>query len=299
MTGDIDVDLHETKNMKKRKRLHDHTLLLLELHPLDTHLRKRRRALGSLTPRQRLLMYVPIHVLRSTLRGSRRGYTPRTLTRRTSRRPHITRRVRSQGWRRAPSRAGSGVDERVPMLVRELPLRWCLGGSTGTLLDLWTHRVSRWLFCDGWEDWGGCSARSVSVVTGRRVLPDDLNYLSAVLQRQSWGTTLAFRALLGLRAFTYKFGFRDVIVLLPRERLGRWLGQGSQTLDSIRVTMIGSLVIGIGHVVTSPIQALGSPIGTTSELPRYPWYRRRRLPCSNPWQILHSANLSWQPSLQT
>ena len=75
-----------------------------------------------------------------------------------------------------------------------------------------------------------------------RGLADYVDYLSAVLERRSLRTTtLMFRMLFRLRALTHEFRFRDRVVLLPRERLRGRLEQGRQTLDRIRVPLIGSL----------------------------------------------------------
>ena len=96
----------------------------------------------------------------------------------------------------------------------------------------------------------GASPRSVGVVPHRRVLADNVDQLSAVLERRSRRpTALAFRALFRLRAFTHKFRFRDHVVLLPRERLWGRLGQRRQTLDRIRVPMIRSLYIASGFMI--------------------------------------------------
>ena len=137
------------------------------------------------------------------------------------------------------------------MLVGKLSLRrWPLRRA---LWYLWTHvhRVHdrrRGLllvqFGDRREDRRPTGTRSVRVVPRSRVLADNVDNLSAVLERRSRRTTaLTFRSLLRLRALTHKFRFRDGVVLLPRERLWGWLRQCRQTLDRIRVPMIGSLYI--------------------------------------------------------
>lgn len=169
---------------KNKERLHDHTLLLFELHPLDTHFRKRRRALDSRTRRWWLRTPIDVLVLRSTLRQRGRRYTSRTLTRRTSRRSCITRRVRPRRWWRVPSRTRTGIDQRVTVLVGELSmgLCLCLGSWAGRRLYLWTHRVRRRLFCDRNKVRGSCCARSVRIVACHRVLPDDFDHLSTVFQ---------------------------------------------------------------------------------------------------------------------
>ena len=197
------------------------------------------------------------------------------------------------------------------MLVGKLSLRlrWRL------YRDLWTHihRVRRrLLFSDGWQDrrrpssCGSGRPRSVSVVPRRRVLPDDIDHLSAVLDRWSrCPTALAFRTLLRLRTLPHQFRFRDRVMLLPRERLWRRLGQRRQTLDRIRVPMIGSLYIApgimISHLVALQSQspALDLPTGTTSELPQCPWNPRLQLPCNTPSQIQRSATPSSPPFPQT
>ena len=243
-----------------------------------------------------------------------RGHTSRTLTGRTSSRPCVARRIRSRRRRRHSRRVGTGVHQRVSMLVGKLSLRlgWRLYRD---LWHLWTHihRVRRWLlFSDGWQDWRRPNAstsgrpRAVCVVPCRRVLPDDIDDLSAVLDRRSrCPTALAFRALFRLRALPHQFRFRDRVVLLPRKRLWRRLGQRRQTLHRIRVPMIGSLYIASGimisHLVALQSQspALDLPTGTTSELPRYPWTHPPQLPCNTPSQIQRSATPSSPPFPQT
>jgi hypothetical protein len=80
------------------------------------------------------------------------------------------------------------------------------------------------------------------VLSRRRVLPNNVNHLSTILDRRSRClTALAFRTLLRLRALTHQLRFRDRVVPLPRERLWGRLRQRRQTLDRIRVPMIGSL----------------------------------------------------------
>lgn len=105
------------------------------------------------------------------------------------------------------------------MLVRELSLALSLSlwSRARTGRCLWTHPLERQLFRDrrqgGRRYWAG----RVSVVTCQRVLPNDVNDLPTVLKRCSRGSALTFRALLGLGTFTNQFGFRDVVVFLPRE----------------------------------------------------------------------------------
>ena len=200
------------------------------------------------------------------------------------------------------------------MLVGKLSLRLRRRLSRD-MWYLWTHihRVRRWLlFGDGWQDWhrpsscGSGRPRSVSVVPRRRVLPNNVDHLSTILDRRSrCPTALAFRALFRLRALPHQFRFRDGVVLLPRERLWRRLGQRRQALDRIRVPVIGSLYIASGimisHLVALQSQspALDLPTGTTSELPRYPWTHPPQLPCNTPSQIQRSATPSSLPFPQT
>ena len=78
-----------------------------------------------------------------------------------------------------------------------------------------THRMHsrRWrLFNDGREDWRrptpntNPSTRAVCVVPRCRVLPDNVNHLSAILERGfRHPTAFAFRALFRLRALTHCF----------------------------------------------------------------------------------------------
>ena len=180
---------------------------------------------------------------------------------------------------------------------------------------LWTHihRVRRWLlFGDGWQDWrrpstsGSGRPRSVCVVPCRRVLPDDIDHLSTILDRRSrCPTALTFRTLLRLRALPHQFRFRERVVLLPRKRLRGRLGQRRQTLDRIRVAVIGSLYIASGIMISylvalqSQSPALDLPTGTTSELPQCPWNPRPQLPCNTPSQIQRSATPSSPPFPQT